>query len=231
MKKVFKILLVIVTVFANLSLKNAYATNENLIIEKNMLKDGRIEVLVDVKEDAHICGGEFVFEYDKEKLELENVKTIEKQNILTTVNEDYQNEGNKIKAVFASAYEVKGYVFAITLKSKNKDAKDADIVLEDCLVGDETGKSVPSINKDTVTYKRETGKSKIDEAFKDAKQTNDNQEKTYSTKTVKENAKKESKKATQKSNTSNKKSNTMPYIIGFVALVLIILVIYKIKKK
>ena len=51
MKRVFKLLVVAITVFASLSLNNVYAANENLVIERNTLKDGHIEVLVDVKED------------------------------------------------------------------------------------------------------------------------------------------------------------------------------------
>ena len=45
MKRVFKLLVVAITVFASLSLNNVYAANENLVIERNTLKDGHIEVL------------------------------------------------------------------------------------------------------------------------------------------------------------------------------------------
>lgn len=227
MKKVFKLLLVVITVFASLSLNNVYAANENLVIEKNTLKDGHIEVLVDVKEDAHIYGGELIFEYNKDKLELESVKSNKEQNMLVSVNENYKNEGNKIKAVFASAEEVVGHVFAITLKSKDNEVKDEDIVIAQVSVGDKDGKIIPEITQSTVTVENEAGESKVTASFEDVDKTQKTQEKTYDTQKAKTNATQKSKKEVKE----NKKSNNMIYIAGAVVILVIGLIVFKLKKK
>lgn len=227
MKRVFKLLVVAITVFASLSLNNVYAVNENLVIEKNTLKDGHIEVLVDVKEDAHIYGGELIFEYNKDQLELESVKSNKEQNMLVSVNKNYKNEGNKIKAVFASAEEVVGHVFAITLKSKGNEVKDEDIVIDQVSVGDKDGKIIPEITQSTVTVENEAGESKVTASFEDVDKTQKTQEKTYDTQKAKTSATQESKKEVKES----KKSNNMIYIAGAVVILVIGLIIFKMKKK
>lgn len=227
MKRVFKLLVVAITVFASLSLNNVYAANENLVIEKNTLKDGHIEVLVDVKEDAHIYGGELIFEYNKDQLELESVKSNKEQNMLVSVNKNYKNEGNKIKAVFASAEEVVGHVFAITLKSKGNEVKDEDIVIDQVSVGDKDGKIIPEITQSTVTVENEAGESKVTASFEDVDKTQKTQEKTYDTQKAKTSATQESKKEVKES----KKSNNMIYIAGAVVILVIGLTIFKMKKK
>lgn len=224
MKRVFKLLVVAITVFASLSLNNVYAANENLVIEKNTLKDGHIEVLVDVKEDAHIYGGELIFEYNKDKLELESVKSNKEQNMLVSVNKNYKNEGNKIKAVFASAEEVVGHVFAITLKSKDNEVKDEDIVIDQVSVGDKDGKIIPEITQSTVTVENEAGESKVTASFEDVDKT---QEKTYDTQKAKTNATQKSKKEVKES----KKSNNMIYVAGAVLILVIGLIAFKMKKQ
>lgn len=224
MKRVFKLLVVVITVFASLSLNNVYAANENLVIEKNTLKDGHIEVLVDVKEDAHIYGGELIFEYNKDKLELESVKSNKEQNMLVSVNKNYKNEGNKIKAVFASAEEVVGHVFAITLKLKDNEVKDEDIVIDQVSVGDKDGKIIPEITQSTVTVKNETVESKVTASFEDVDKT---QKKTYDTQKAKTSATQESKKEVKES----KKSNNMIYVAGAVVILVIGLIVFKMKKK
>lgn len=227
MKRVFKLLVVAITVFASLSLNNVYAANENLVIEKNTLKDGHIEVLVDVKEDAHIYGGELIFEYNKDQLELESVKSNKEQNMLVSVNKNYKNEGNKIKAVFASAEEVVGHVFAITLKSKDNEVKDEDIVIDQVSVGDKDGKIIPEITQSTVTVENEAGESKVTASFEDVDKTQKTQEKTYDTQKAKTNATQKSKKEVKES----KKSNNMIYIAGAVVILVIGLIAFKMKKK
>ena len=227
MKRVFKLLVVAITVFASLSLNNVYAANENLVIERNTLKDGHIEVLVDVKEDAHIYGGELIFEYNKDQLELESVKSNKEQNMLVSVNKDYKNEGNKIKAVFASAEEVVGHVFAITLKSKDNEVKDEDIVIDQVSVGDKDGKIIPEITQSTVTVKNEAGESKVTASFEDVDKTQKTQEKTYDTQKAKTNTTQKSKKEVKES----KKSNNMIYIAGAVVILVIGLIAFKMKKK
>lgn len=227
MKRVFKLLVVAITVFASLSLNNVYAANENLVIEKNTLKDGHIEVLVDVKEDAHIYGGELIFEYNKDQLELESVKSNKEQNMLVSVNKNYKNEGNKIKAVFASAEEVVGHVFAITLKSKDNEVKDEDIVIDQVSVGDKDGKIIPEITQSTVTVENEAGESKVTASFEDVDKTQKTQEKTYDTQKAKTSATQESKKEVKES----KKSNNMIYIAGAVVILVIGLIAFKMKKK
>lgn len=227
MKRVFKLLVVAITVFASLSLNNVYAANENLVIEKNALKDGHIEVLVDVKEDAHIYGGELIFEYNKDQLELESVKSNKEQNMLVSVNKNYKNEGNKIKAVFASAEEVVGHVFAITLKSKDNEVKDEDIVIDQVSVGDEDGKIIPEITQSTITVKNEAGESKVTASFEDVDKTQKTQEKTYDTQKAKTNATQKSKKEVKES----KKSNNMIYVAGAVVILVIGLILFKMKKK
>lgn len=227
MKRVFKLLVVAITVFASLSLNNVYAANENLVIEKNTLKDGHIEVLVDVKEDAHIYGGELIFEYNKDKLELESVKSNKEQNMLVSVNKNYKNEGNKIKAVFASAEEVVGHVFAITLKSKDNEVKDEDIVIDQVSVGDKDGKIIPEITQSTVTVKNEVGESKVTASFEDVDKTQKTQEKTYDTQKAKTSATHESKKEVKES----KKSNNMIYVAAAAVILVIGLITFKMKKK
>ncbi len=227
MKRVFKLLVVVITVFASLSLNNVYAANENLVIERNTLKDGHIEVLVDVKEDAHIYGGELIFEYNKDQLELESVKSNKEQNMLVSVNKNYKNEGNKIKAVFASAEEVVGHVFAITLKSKDNEVKDEDIVIDQVSVGDKDGKIIPEITQSTVTVKNEAGESKVTASFEDVDKTQKTQEKTYDTQKAKTNTTQKSKKEVKES----KKSNNMIYIAGAVVILVIGLIAFKMKKK
>lgn len=227
MKRVFKLLVVAITVFASLSLNNVYAANENLVIERNTLKDGHIEVLVDVKEDAHIYGGELIFEYNKDQLELESVKSNKEQNMLVSVNKNYKNEGNKIKAVFASAEEVVGHVFAITLKSKDNEVKDEDIVIDQVSVGDKDGKIIPEITQSTVTVKNEAGESKVTASFEDVDKTQKTQEKTYDTQKAKTNTTQKSKKEVKES----KKSYNMIYIAGAVVILVIGLIAFKMKKK
>ncbi len=227
MKRIFKLLVVVITVFASLSLNNVYAANENLVIERNTLKDGHIEVLVDVKEDAHIYGGELIFEYNKDQLELESVKSNKEQNMLVSVNKNYKNEGNKIKAVFASAEEVVGHVFAITLKSKDNEVKDEDIVIDQVSVGDKDGKIIPEITQSTVTVKNEAGESKVTASFEDVDKTQKTQEKTYDTQKAKTNTTQKSKKEVKES----KKSNNMIYIAGAVVILVIGLIAFKMKKK
>lgn len=227
MKRVFKLLVVAITVFASLSLNNVYAANENLVIERNTLKDGHIEVLVDVKEDAHIYGGELIFEYNKDQLELESVKSNKEQNMLVSVNKNYKNEGNKIKVVFASAEEVVGHVFAITLKSKDNEVKDEDIVIDQVSVGDKDGKIIPEITQSTVTVENEAGESKVTASFEDVDKTQKTQEKTYDTQKAKTSATQESKKEVKES----KKSNNMIYIAGAVVILVIGLIAFKMKKK
>lgn len=227
MKRVFKLLVVAITVFASLSLNNVYAANENLVIERNTLKDGHIEVLVDVKEDAHIYGGELIFEYNKDQLELESVKSNKERNMLVSVNKNYKNEGNKIKAVFASAEEVVGHVFAITLKSKDNEVKDEDIVIDQVSVGDKDGKIIPEITQSTVTVKNEAGESKVTASFEDVDKTQKTQEKTYDTQKAKTNTTQKSKKEVKES----KKSNNMIYIAGAVVILVIGLIAFKMKKK
>lgn len=227
MKRVFKLLVVAITVFASLSLNNVYAANENLVIEKNTLKDGHIEVLVDVKEDAHIYGGELIFEYNKDQLELESVKSNKEQNMLVSVNKNYKNEGNKIKAVFASAEEVVGHVFAITLKSKDNEVKDEDIVIDQVSVGDKDGKIIPEITQSTVTVENEAGESKVTASFEDVDKTQKTQEKTYDTQKAKTNAAQKSKKEVKES----KKSNNMIYVAGAVLILVIGLIAFKMKKQ
>lgn len=227
MKRVFKLLVVAITVFASLSLNNVYAANENLVIEKNTLKDGHIEVLVDVKEDAHIYGGELIFEYNKDQLELESVKSNKEQNMLVSVNKNYKNEGNKIKAVFASAEEVVGHVFAITLKSKDNEVKNEDIVIDQVSVGDKDGKIIPEITQSTVTVKNESGESKVTASFEDVDKTQKTQEKTYDKQKAKTNATQKSKREVKES----KKSNNIIYIAGAVVILVIGLIAFKMKKK
>lgn len=227
MKRVFKLLVVAITVFASLSLNNVYAANENLVIEKNTLKDGHIEVLVDVKEDAHIYGGELIFEYNKDQLELESVKSNKEQNMLVSVNKNYKNEGNKIKAVFASAEEVVGHVFAITLKSKDNEVKDEDIVIDQVSVGDKDGKIIPEITQSTITVKNEAGESKVTASFEDVDKTQKTQEKSYDTQKAKTSATQESKKEVKES----KKSNNIIYIAGAVVILVIGLIAFKMKKQ
>ena len=227
MKRVFKLLVVAITVFASLSLNNVYAANENLVIEKNTLKDGHIEVLVDVKEDAHIYGGELIFEYNKDQLELESVKSNKEQNMLVSVNKNYKNEGNKIKAVFASAEEVAGHVFAITLKSKDNEVKNEDIVIDQVSVGDKDGKIIPEITQSTVTVKNESGESKVTASFEDVDKTQKTQEKTYDKQKAKTNATQKSKREVKES----KKSNNIIYIAGAVVILVIGLIAFKMKKK
>ena len=227
MKRVFKLLVVAITVFASLSLNNVYAANENLVIERNTLKDGHIEVLVDVKEDAHIYGGELIFEYNKDKLELESVKSNKEQNMLVSVNKNYKNEGNKIKAVFASAEEVVGHVFAITLKSKDNEVKDEDIVIDQVSVGDKDGKIIPEITQSTVTVENEAGESKVTASFEDVDKTQKTQEKTYDKQKAKTNATQKSKREVKES----KKSNNIIYIAGAVVILVIGLIAFKMKKK
>lgn len=227
MKRVFKLLVVAITVFASLSLNNVYAANENLVIERNTLKDGHIEVLVDVKEDAHIYGGELIFEYNKDQLELESVKSNKEQNMLVSVNKNYKNEGNKIKAVFASAEEVVGHVFAITLKSKDNEVKDEDIVIDQVSFGDKDGKIIPEITQSTVTVKNEAGESKVTASFEDVDKTQKTQEKTYDTQKAKTNATQKSKKEVKES----KKSNNMIYVAGAVLILVIGLIAFKMKKQ
>lgn len=227
MKRVFKLLVVAITVFASLSLNNVYAANENLVIEKNTLKDGHIEVLVDVKEDAHIYGGELIFEYNKDKLELQSVKSNKEQNMLVSVNKNYKNEGNKIKAVFASAEEVVGHIFAITLKSKDNEVKNEDIVIDQVSVGDKDGKIIPEITQSTVTVKNESGESKVTASFEDVDKTQKTQEKTYDKQKAKTNATQKSKREVKES----KKSNNIIYIAGAVVILVIGLIAFKMKKK
>lgn len=227
MKRVFKLLVVAITVFASLSLNNVYAANENLVIEKNTLKDGHIEVLVDVKEDAHIYGGELIFEYNKDQLELESVKSNKEQNMLVSVNKNYKNEGNKIKAVFASAEEVVGHVFAITLKSKDNEVKNEDIVIDQVSVGDKDGKIIPEITQSTVTVKNESGESKVTASFEDVDKTQKTQKKTYDKQKAKTNATQKSKREVKES----KKSNNIIYIAGAVVILVIGLIAFKMKKK
>ena len=212
MKRVFKLLVVAITVFASLSLNNVYAANENLVIERNTLKDGHIEVLVDVKEDAHIYGGELIFEYNKDQLELESVKSNKEQNMLVSVNKNYKNEGNKIKAVFASTEEVVGH---------------EDIVIDQVSVGDKDGKIIPEITQSTVTVKNEAGESKVTASFEDVDKTQKTQEKTYDTQKAKTNTTQKSKKEVKES----KKSNNMIYIAGAVVILVIGLIAFKMKKK
>ena len=224
MKKILKLLIVFMTVLASISLSNIYAANENLVIEKNTLKDGNIELIVNVKEDAHICGGEIIFEYNKDQLELESVKTNKEQNMLVTVNKDYKNEGNKVKAVFASANEIEGNILAITLKAKEKDILEKDIVLSKCSVGNENGEVEPSINESTVQFENKKGNSQIDQSFQEVDKTEKKQESNYNSKVTK--TTKQSKKETKKN-----KTNNSIYIIGIIIILLVGYTIYKFKKK
>ena len=214
------------TVLASISLSNIYAANENLVIEKNTLKDGHIELIVNVKKDAHICGGEMIFEYNKDKLELESVKTNKEKNMLVTVNKDCKNEGNKVKAVFASANEIEGNILAITLKTKEKSISEKDIVLSKCSVGNENGEVEPSINESTVQFENKKGNSHIDQSFQEVDKTEKKQESSSNNSKV-TNTNKHSKKETTK---KNKTDNTI-YIIGIIVVLLIGYIIYKFKKK
>lgn len=224
MKKILKLLIVFMTVLASISLSNICAANENLVIEKNTLKDGHIELIVNVKKDSHICGGEMIFEYNKDKLELESVKTNKEQNMLVTVNKDYKNEGNKIKVVFASANEIEGNILAITLRTKEKSISEKDIVLSKCSVGNENGEVEPSINESTVQFENKKGNSQKDQSFQEVDKTEKKQESSNNSKVT--NTNKQSKKATKK----NKTDNTI-YIIGIIVVLLIGYIIYKFKKK
>ena len=168
-----------------------------------------------------------IFEYNKDQLELESVKSNKEQNMLVSVNKNYKNEGNKIKAVFASAEEVVGHVFAITLKSKDNEVKDEDIVIDQVSVGDKDGKIIPEITQSTVTVKNEAGESKVTASFEDVDKTQKTQEKTYDTQKAKTNTTQKSKKEVKES----KKSNNMIYIAGAVVILVIGLIAFKMKKK
>lgn len=234
MKKILKLVIVFMTILTSISLSNIYAVNENLVIEKNTLKDGHIELIVNVKENAHICGGEMIFEYNKDKLELESVKTNKEQNMLVTVNKNYKNEGNKVKAVFASANEIDGRILAITLKTNEKKISKSDIILNKCSIGNENGKIESSINESTVPFENKKGNSLIDQSFQDIDQSEKVQESTASNETKKNNTNKNENTQTNKK-TKNKKRinkvNNACYFIGIIVILLIGYIIYKFKKK
>ncbi|WP_370747457.1 hypothetical protein [Faecalibacillus intestinalis] len=235
MKKILKLLIVFMTVLASISLSNICAANENLVIEKNTLKDGHIELIVNVKKDSHICGGEMIFEYNKDKLELESVKMNKEQNMLVTVNKDYKNEGNKIKAVFASANEIDGRILAITLKTNEKKISKSDIILTKCSIGNGNGKIESSINEATVQFENKKGNSLIDQSFQDIDQSEKVQESTASNETKKNSANKNENTQTKKQKTKNKKRNNKVdnacYFIGIIVILSIGYIIYKFKKK
>lgn len=118
--------------------------------------------------------------------------------------------------------------FAITLKSKDNEVKDEDIVIDQVSVGDKDGKIIPEITQSTVIVKNEADESKVTASFEDVDKTQKTQEKTYDTQKAKTNATQKSKKEVKET----KKSNNMIYIVGASIVILVIgLIAFKMKKK
>ena len=115
-------------------------------------------------------------------------------------------------------------MLAITLKAKEKDILEKDIVLSKCSVGNETGEVEPSINESTVQFENKKGNSQIDQSFQEVDKTEKKQESNYNSKVTK--TTKQSKKETKKN-----KTNNSIYIIGIIIILLVGYTIYKFKKK
>lgn len=216
MKYIGKIVVIFVLLVC-FQITAVYGVNENIVIDKRVLDDKHVEVIISVDEKAQIAGGSFVFVYNSEKLTIDNILYNTDQNMYIVANKDYKKESNKIKITFASANVVKGRIAVIIFSNKEDNIDENDVIVQHCKVSNENGEVKTDINEMTVASKITKGDSIIDKNMDDIDKLTDKVENNEQ--------KKESKKI------ENHNDNMFIFMILPLIMIIIGLVIFKKKRK
>ena len=81
--------------------------DENIVVEKRSLENGNVELVLRVNESVQAYGGNITYSYDNTNMQISNIMVVNDENYIIVVNENYQNEGNKIRVVFSATKTIK----------------------------------------------------------------------------------------------------------------------------
>ena len=236
MKKIVAIVVMILMVLSNF--KIIYA-DENIVVEKRSLENGNVELVLRVNESVQAYGGNITYSYDNTNMQISNIMVVNDENYIIVVNENYQNEGNKIRVVFAANKTIQGDLILIEFKPLNNGQIDSDgITVDQVELTNDGGIGIEGINQSTIQVENTKGDSLInnsvmkkyeDEAIDKQEENNETEASKKDTSDVKNNhEKKEDKKAQNESLNIN-------FIIGIGAIIVVvvvaIIVIFKKKVK
>lgn len=235
-KKIVAIVVMILMVLSNF--KIIYA-DENIVVEKRSLENGNVELVLRVNESVQAYGGNITYSYDNTNMQISNIMVVNDENYIIVVNENYQNEGNKIRVVFAATKPIQGDLILIEFKPLNNGQIDSDgITVDQVELTNDGGIGIEGINQSTIQVENTKGDSLInnsvmkkyeDEAIDKQEENNETEASKQDASDVKNNhEKKEDKKAQNESLNIN-------FIIGIGAIIVVvvvaIIVIFKKKVK
>ena len=236
MKKIVAIVVMILMVLSNF--KIIYA-DENIVVEKRSLENGNVELVLRVNESVQAYGGNITYSYDNTSMQISNIMVVNDENYIIVVNENYQNEGNKIRVVFGATKTIKGDLILIEFKPLNNGQIESDgITVDQVELTNDGGIGIEGINQSTIQVESTKGDSLInksvmkkyeDEAIDKQEENNETEASKQDSSDVKNNhEKKEDKKAQNESLNIN-------FIIGIGAIIVVvvvaIIVIFKKKVK
>lgn len=145
------------------SIKLIYA-DENIVVEKRVLDNGNAEVVLRVDENVQAYGGNITYNYDSTNMQISEEMIASNENYLIVVNEDYQNEGNKIRVVFATVTPAKGDLILIEFEPIGDNDINVDsVVVDQFELTSEQGTAIEGINQESIQVNSTTGPSMVDE--------------------------------------------------------------------
>ena len=161
MKKILSITVMLLMMLSNIKL--IYA-DENIVVEKRVLDNGNAEVVLRVDENVQAYGGNITYSYDSTNMQISEVMIASDENYLIVVNEDYQNEGNKIRVVFATVTPAKGDLILIEFEPVGDNDINVDsVVVDQFELTSEQGTAIEGINHESIQVNSTTGSSMVDE--------------------------------------------------------------------
>lgn len=161
MKKILSITVMLLMMLS--SIKLIYA-DENIVVEKRVLDNGNAEVVLRVDENVQAYGGNITYNYDSTNMQISEEMIASNENYLIVVNEDYQNEGNKIRVVFATVTPAKGDLILIEFEPIGDNDINVDsVVVDQFELTSEQGTAIEGINQESIQVNSTTGPSMVDE--------------------------------------------------------------------
>lgn len=211
--------------------------DDNIVVEKRTLSNKNIEVVLRVSEGLEVYGGNITYSYDSSVMEIKDIMIIDDDNFIMVVNDNYNNEGNKIRVSFAAGSVIKGDILVVIFAPKDSQSiSDEMIKIEQFEAVDSGGQVKGDVSKETVSFIESKGDSLIDETvlktYKQKSSEIDNNEKNM------ENEKQASgneNKQTVKESSANQvgTGSDQMIIIGIIGIVIlgVIGIVYFKKKK
>ncbi|MEG0547139.1 MAG: hypothetical protein RR552_08185 [Oscillospiraceae bacterium] len=125
---IFKIAISLILIFNIFSINCFAAESKTLSVKiSNNIATSEIKVAVGFNNKTDICGGDFIFWYNSEKLELVSSKE-SKSSAIVVINNNYENKGNIVKGSFFAVDTIKNGEELLTIDFK---AIKGNIVPED----------------------------------------------------------------------------------------------------